>query len=72
MSDYIFEAKTIQTANIKALFDLLKSVIMECNLVISKDGIKNETDSSYLTKSNKFADKIEIKMILSKIKAILH
>ena len=49
----------------------LKTITMQNAMIISKDGIKNETDSSYLTKSNKFADKIEIKMILSKIKAIL-
>lgn len=40
MTDYIFECKTIQTANIKGLFDLLKSVILECNLVVTKTGIK--------------------------------
>lgn len=36
----IFEAKTVQTSNIKTLFDLLKSIIVECNLVVSKEGIK--------------------------------
>lgn len=39
-SEYIFEAKSIQTANIKGLFDLLKSVILECNLIVSSTGIK--------------------------------
>lgn len=36
----IFEAKTVQTSNIRALFDLLCNVITDCNLVISKDNIK--------------------------------
>lgn len=40
MSDYIFEAKTVKTSNIKVLFDLLNSIIIECNLVVSRDGIK--------------------------------
>lgn len=36
----IFEAKTVQTANIKSLFEVLKDVLIELNLVITKDKIK--------------------------------
>lgn len=36
----LFEAKTVQTSNIRALFDLLCNVITDCNLVISKENIK--------------------------------
>jgi proliferating cell nuclear antigen len=36
----IFEAKTVQTANVKSLFEVLKDVLIELNLVITRDSIK--------------------------------
>lgn len=36
----IFEAKTVQTSNIKSLFEVLKDVLVELNLIITKDRIK--------------------------------
>jgi|AntRauMFilla1563_2_1112583.scaffolds.fasta_scaffold02506_2 proliferating cell nuclear antigen len=40
MTSVIFEAKTVQTANIKSLFEVLKDVLIELNMVITKDKIK--------------------------------
>jgi proliferating cell nuclear antigen len=40
MGEFIFEARTVQTSNIKSLFVLLASVITDCNLIITKDSIK--------------------------------
>jgi proliferating cell nuclear antigen PCNA len=40
MSDNIFEAKTVQTSNVRILFELLKDLIVECNMIITKDKIK--------------------------------
>jgi proliferating cell nuclear antigen len=39
-SDIIFEAKTIQTSNVKTLFEVLKDVIVDVNLMVSEDKIK--------------------------------
>ena len=36
----IFEAKTVQTSNIKTLFEVLKEVIVDLNLIVTKDKIK--------------------------------
>lgn len=38
--DLIFEAKTVQTSNIKTLFEVLKEVLIDLNLIITKDKIK--------------------------------
>jgi proliferating cell nuclear antigen len=40
MSDNIFEAKTVQTSNVRILFELLKDLIVECNMIITEDKIK--------------------------------
>lgn len=53
----IFEAKTVQTANIKSLFEVLKDVLIELNLIITKDRIKivslsNKEDSLIYVKLN--------------------
>jgi proliferating cell nuclear antigen len=40
MAEYLFEARTVQTSNIRALFSLLAGVITDCNLVVTKDCIK--------------------------------
>lgn len=40
MEGIIFEAKTVQTSNIKSLFEVLKEVLTDLNLVITKDKIK--------------------------------
>lgn len=50
--DIIFEAKTVQTSNIKTLFEVLKEVLIDLNLVITKDKIKivalNNTEVSLI------------------------
>lgn len=35
-----FEAKTVQTANIKVLFEVLKKILSEVNMIITSEGIK--------------------------------
>lgn len=40
MDDLVFEAKTIQTSNIKTLFEVLKEVIVDVNLIVSDQKIK--------------------------------
>lgn len=37
---YIFEARTVQTSVIKALFTLLAGVITDCNIIVTKECIK--------------------------------
>lgn len=54
---YTFEAKTVQTANIKSLFEVLKDVLIELNLIVTKDRIKivslsNKEDSLIYVKLN--------------------
>jgi len=39
-TNIIFEAKTVQTSNIKTLFEVLKEVIVDLNLIVTKDKIK--------------------------------
>ena len=50
--DIIFEAKSVQTSNIKTLFEVLKEVLIDLNLVITKDKIKiialNNTEVSLI------------------------
>jgi proliferating cell nuclear antigen len=50
--DIIFEAKTVQTSNIKTLFEILKEVLVDLNIVITKDKIKvvalNSTEISLI------------------------
>lgn len=38
--DIIFEAKTVQTSNIKTLFEVLKEVLTDLNLIVTKNKIK--------------------------------
>lgn len=40
MTDILFQAKTVQTSNLKSLFELLKNIIIDLNLVITKEKIK--------------------------------
>lgn len=37
---YVFEARTVQTTIIKALFSLLAGVITDCNIIVTKECIK--------------------------------
>lgn len=50
--DIIFEAKSIQTSNIKTLFEVLKEVLIEVNLIVTNDRIKvislNNTETSFI------------------------
>lgn len=39
-ADIVFAAKTIQTSNVKTLFEVLKEVIVDVNLIVSEDKIK--------------------------------
>lgn len=40
MSDILFQAKTVQTSNLKSLFELLKNIITDLNIVITKEKLK--------------------------------
>lgn len=40
MTEYIFEARTVQTSNVRSLFELLGSVITDCNIIVTHDSIK--------------------------------
>lgn len=56
MSDIIFEAKSIQTGVFKTLFEVLKEVLLDLNLIVTNTGIKirtmnnkNETSFMHIT-----------------------
>lgn len=48
----LFEAKSIQTANIKTLFEVLKKILVDVNLIITKDFIRiislNDAEISFM------------------------
>jgi proliferating cell nuclear antigen len=52
MDGTIFEARTIQTSNIRSLFEILKDLLTDINLIITKDKIKitalNNTEISFI------------------------
>lgn len=59
----IFEAKSVQTSNIKTLFEVLKKIISEVNLIITDEYIKivslNNTETMSLIHVKLFSDKFE-------------
>ena len=63
MSCKIFEAKSVQTSNIKTLFEVLKKILSDVNLIITNEYIKiislNESETMSLIHVKLYADKFE-------------
>lgn len=63
MSYKIFEAKSVQTSNIKTLFEVLKKILSDVNLIITDEYIKimslNESETMSLIHVKLYSDKFE-------------
>lgn len=63
MPNKIFEAKSVQTSNIKTLFEVLKNILSDINLIITDEHIKivslNKTKSMYLIHVKLYSEKFE-------------
>lgn len=63
MSNKIFEAKSVQTSNLKTLFEVLKKILSDINLVITDEYIKiisfNNTETMSLIHVKLYANKFE-------------